>query len=638
MLRLAARGVRGEAARDPTVRYRKWGFNRSDMVDYAASDFHEDVLSAISPFEGHEAEIKAQEAPALSIVALAPIDVESDSGRELAAKLYDQSCIDMELVARFEGEWPGPALAPSVQRAPLDTSLPSALYQGLSMARGPFAAVTSGTGASLLADRAFSEKVLRRFTVAGENLDAIAFSDAGAEGRFDFRTLPVEDGPTDPVAHALVWSRDVERNLPWGLQADPAAAVSSILRQLSGAGAQIEWRHLPSLDSIDHEPDSPPSSWTKMPGDPGRIGDPHGLRDAPKPLLRGAGEYRVPRWELTPTWLPPVSTIAIRYRERIGERRLVTNGRKPTGFQVEHFLGALRSTAFQGTKKVISIEGTFRAVVREEWSAIPPEALEIGYVEEAPLPGLDVLALAVLRETGQHVLVSLPDDPFLHEVDVIDHLGFLDPFPLRPRETPSAERPLGLLGLVKALDYKSRRHRYGIDALPEGEFLAEVGALAESGLQGSIGAWIVDGYLYTERYRPPMPKPGALAAVRWVAEPAIWRGIADPSRRLKAMGGRSVTSAVSRARLGQGVPEPSGEPSAWLFESARPGLVPLFASHHPVTGDQLLTRSLQDAAQMGYVDSQLLGFMAMAAPLTGNNDHRGLPVPWARRSGVVPQT
>ena len=638
VLRLASHGIRGEAAGGPTVRYRKWGFNRSDMVDYAASDFQEDVLSAISPFEGHEAEIKAQEAPALSVVALAPIDVESDRGRELAAKLDDQSCVDMELVARFDGEWPGSPVAPSVQRAPLETSLPSALHQGLGMARGPFAVVTSGTGASLFADRAFSEKVLRRFATAGENLDAIAFSDAGVAGRFDFRTLPIEDGPADPVAHAVVWRRDVERNLPWGLQADPAAPVSSILRQLSGAGAQVEWRHLPSLDPIDREPDSPPSSWTKMPGDPGRIGDPHGLRDAPKPLLRGAGEYRVPRWELTPTWLPPISTIAIRYRERIGARRLVTNGRKPTGFEVEHFLGTLRSTAFQGTKKVISIEGTFRAVAREEWSAIPPEALEIGYVEEAPLPGLDTLALAVLRETGQHVLVSLPDDPNLHEVDVIDHLGFIDPFPLKPRETPSAQRPLGLLGLVKALDYESERHRYGIDALPEGELLAEVGGLAESGLQGSIGAWIVDGYLYTERYRPPMPKPGVVAAARWTAEPAAWRGIAAPYRRLKVMGERSITSAVSRARLGRGVPEPDGEPSAWLLESARPGLVPLFASHHPVTGDQLLSRSQLDAAHMGYIDTQLLGFMSAAAPLTGSNEHRGLTVPWARRSGVVPQT
>jgi glycosyltransferase involved in cell wall biosynthesis len=637
VLRLAAHGIRGEAAHGPTIRYRKWGFNRSDIVDHAPDHFLDDVLAKTSPFKGREAQVKAQESPALSIVALSSIDLGSDPGRDLAARLTEQRCIDLELVAGFEGAWPGAEVGPSVRR--YDGDEPGdGLRQSLQSARGAFAAVTAGTGASLLADPAFCEKVLRRFDVAGEKLDAIALADVGPDGGFGFSSLPIDGGPPDPVPHTIIWRRSLERDLPQGLVADPEAPVSSIARLLSGAGAQLEWRHLSFSEASATEPESPPDRWIAMPADPATRADPFHPRPAAKPLLPGRGDYRVPRWDLTPTWIPPLSTIGIRYRERIGERRLIGTGEMPASFHLEHFLGALRSTGVQGTVRIVGIGGSFQAIPRDRWSETPPQATVIGYAEEAPLPGFDALALALHRTSGQHILITLPDDPILEAVDVIEHLGFMDPFPLRPRETPAAERPLGLVGLVKSVDYATRRHRYAIGSLPAGELVSELGGLAESGLQGSIATWIADGYLVTEKYRPPMRKPGAVAAVRWSAEPVAWKGIAPASSRLKAMARRSGTSVLSRVRLGGESVDPGGEPSGWLVESARPGLVPLYASHHPVTGDQLLSRSLQDAAQMGYVDSQLLGFMSLAAPLTGDLSHRGLPVAWARRSGVVPQS
>ena len=39
--------------------------------------------------------------------------------------------------------------------------------------------------------------------------------------------------------------------------------------------------------------------------------DPHNLRPGAKPLLPAAGEYSVPRWKDTPTWVPALSTIAM---------------------------------------------------------------------------------------------------------------------------------------------------------------------------------------------------------------------------------------------------------------------------------------------------------------------------------------
>jgi hypothetical protein len=134
-----------------------------------------------------------------------------------------------------------------------------------------------------------------------------------------------------------------------------------------------------------------------------------------------------------------------------------------------------------------------------------------------------------------------------------------------------------------------------------------------------------------------MRKPAGKAATRWVGEPIGWRDIGPLPDRLKVMARRGVQSFESRRSLDGNPPDPQGEPLGWLFESARTNLVALYAAHHSVTGDQLLTRSIEDAVQMGYEDIQLLGFMAPAAPLTGDTDHHPTAVPWARRSGHVPQ-
>ena len=156
---------------------------------------------------------------------------------------------------------------------------------------------------------------------------------------------------------------------------------------LIGAGAKVEWRHVSFAGSPTVSADSPPSRWVAMPKDPARRDDPHGLRRPVPPLLPGQADYEIVRWDRTPTWVAPLSTIVIRYREREGERRTTTTGDPPEGFQVEHFVGAVRSTGVAGTKKLIGVDGSFRALAREEWRDLPPGAVELGYVEEAPLHG-----------------------------------------------------------------------------------------------------------------------------------------------------------------------------------------------------------------------------------------------------------
>jgi glycosyltransferase involved in cell wall biosynthesis len=634
-LQLAARGVRGEPAYKPTVRYRKWGFNRSDTVDHALAEFREEFLvgEAAALIE-REPRIKAKESPALSIIALAPVDIGRSSGQATISALAAQTCIDLELVADLRGD-PDPAGDPGVRRVPGGTPR-EVLERALATARGSHIALTAGSGAELVIDPAFAEKALRRFGAIGEGPDAIVLVDAGEAGRHAFANLTPDEAP-DAVPHTVIWRRRFEVDLPYGLLGDPEAPVASIVRLLAGAGAKVEWRHASSHTDAASPAESAPSRWVDMPKDPARKHDPLGLHRRTPPLLAGQDDYEIVRWSRTPTWIAPLSTVVIRYRERLGERRKVITGDPPEGFQLEHFVGAVRSTGVAGTKMLIAIDGTYRALSREEWRDLPPGALELGYVEEAAFPGLEPIALAVLRATGQHILVSLPADPIFHSFDVIEHLGFAEPFPLRPRETPAAGRPVGLVGLVKVADAVARRHRYGVGEIPAGQLVGELGAVAESGLQGGIPVWIVDGYLVTNQYRPPMRKPHGRAAERWILEPISWRDIGPLPDRLKVMARRGVQSVESRRNLDGTSPGPQGDPAGWLFDAARADLVALFASHHPVTGDQLLTRSVEDAVQMGYEDTQMLGFMVPAAPLTGDTDHHPTAVPWARRSGHVPQ-
>lgn len=635
VLRLAARGVRGEAARMPTVRYRKWGFNRSDLVEHGSERFDE-LLAEISPFRGLEKEVKEIESPALSIFPFAEPEQDAANIRAVGDRLAAQTCTDIELLARFDA---GSLKDDDLRRIRRLSRKPvaEAAQEALALARGAFVAITSGRAADLIADPSLCEKLLRRFVLAGDELDAIALVDAGTAGRFHFRALPADEVPTDWAPHTIVWRRTAELDLPAGLLADPADAVTSIIRLLSGAGLGVEWRHVPGPRARVKDGRSPQRDWIELPPSRNSIEDPHGLHPGAQPLLPADDEYRVPRWDDTPTWVPPLCAIVVRYKERHSERRLVTTGPAPPGFVPEIPLGAVRTVSFEGTAKVIHVDNDYVAVPAGSAHLAPGTGSEIGYVELAGFPQLDTLAVATHRRTRQRVLIALPDDPLQLEVEAIEPIGHVEPYPARPRSAPPAwGRSLGLLGLTRTVDPSSRRHRYGIAHVPNGELLCELGALAESDMQGSIGAWIENGYLVTELHSPPVQKPPFSEARSWVVEPAAWRGMATRSQRAKVAGRRAATAAIRLLQPAHHVRNSRGKPEGWLFDSERVGRTPLFAAYHPVTGDQLLVRSPQDAAQLGYGAPELLGYMRNAAPVTGQVALRPVAIPWATRFGNVP--
>ena len=409
-------------------------------------------------------------------------------------------------------------------------------------------------------------------------------------------------------------------------------------RLLTGSGAVVEWRHLAARGRRDRTELG--GDWISVSGgvlSAAKRNAPHPAEVPNEPLLPGPGISVVPRWLYVATWAPPQAVLLCRHREIGGRRRVVTNDRhSPAGFEIEWDLGMLRISSFEGTVRLMRTGDDYVALPRGEWHSAPAEAEELGYVELAPFPLLDPLVLALHRPTGTRVLVTLPDDPLLDEVDLVRTIGYIERYPVRPRLGPVAERAYGAVGLTKAVDYGSRRHRYAVGQVPEGELVGELGALADSALPGARAVWISDGRLITESHRPPAGRPPLDAVVRWSGAPARWRGFSEPAPKARAMVRRAVASAAHLASPAGGPPEPNGAaPAGWMYEEPRLGLSPLHVGYHPVTGDQMLSRSPHEARNLGYVNCELLGYLQPLAPVTGSLDQQVLPLPWASRFGLA---
>jgi glycosyltransferase involved in cell wall biosynthesis len=490
-------------------------------------------------------------------------------------------------------------VAPTARVAALKIMAPDpgdgvGLAMALDFDDGPLVAVTEADEAALLAvDPALLEKIARRFETAGEGPDAIALADAGPAGRFTSATLAVEEGPTELAPHTVVWRRDLEADLPEGLQADPTAPVASLVWLFGAAGKRIEWRHL-AVPRVEATPPRGPegnSVWLPSP-----------RTAAPLP----SSPEQVP-------WVPPFSALIARHRLPDGSHR-VGDLEPPPGAVREHLLGAIRDREFAGT--------------------VPFE--DLGLLEVAPLPGLDSLGQATVRATGEVIVISHPEDPLMAEVEIGEHLGFLDPVPQRPREVPlPAERPTGLVGLLVCVDRAARRHRCALGAVPPGEGVLELGAASMSKFGGSTPVWIEDGVLLTGPPATPA-RPPLTGSVRWAIGPLTWGDLGTVGARAK-VAARRGTVAMRRLRRPAGEPAPHGEPHAWLFDRPAPGMVPLFAAHHPVTGDQLLSRDPELATKLGYDPARRLGYLRSQAPVTGDLGEHPVPIPWAYRFGHMPR-
>jgi glycosyltransferase involved in cell wall biosynthesis len=641
VLRLAARGVRGEAAHGETLLYRKWGFNRSDSVEHAADPFHESVRRS-SPLTWFEDDVKAEWSPALSLIALEEVDAQGEAGDRLAERLARQTCVDVELIARYDGEWraaadrqlPGVGVAPPVRRLPaaLAATPGQALRDARAVMLGRLVAVTAGTGSALLADQGFVEKVLRIFrsaSAARTPLDAIVLADAGGRDRVPLGLLGDDAGDVGPP-HTVIWSiEDMEDDLLRPLVVDSQDPIRSLADACIAVGERVQWRHLRAPAAQPSPPGGEPVALRTSADLSERERELLDERIGRPPRIAASAGWQVRRLRHLPTWMPPQSAVLCRHRERGGERRIVTCDREPPpGFDLEYDLGQVRVFSLQGTVRLAALDGG-------GYATGDAQGKTLGYLEQAAFPLLEPLVLGTHRPTGQQVLVSGPWDALAADVEPLETLGFVEPFPASPRRPPHAERSDRLVGLTAAVDHAGRRHRYAAGRLADGDPVGELGALLAFPQPGATPLWIEDGFVVTERHRPPADRPRLAKAARWTLAPLTWPGLRPPLPAARAVARRSGASALRVVRApGRQPPGATGAPAGWLLDQPARRTVPLYAAYHPVTGDQLLSRTAWEGPHMGYETPELLGWLRDRAPVTGTRELRAVALPWASRYGL----
>jgi glycosyltransferase involved in cell wall biosynthesis len=636
MLLLAERGVRGEPAHGRTLLYRKHGFTRSDSVEYAQESFQLGVPARHHALFADQA-IKPRDCPGLSVVVLDEIEPGA-SLAALAERLRTQSLVDLELIARFDSAWPHPGEVRCVRRVPPGEpdGATEMLALGLQLARSPRVLVVSNGLAELMADTAFLEKVARMATSLPD-LDAVAFIDAGVDANPLAPVVAPAELETEP--HAVLLHRAHEDDWPESVMVSPTAEIGGLLGCLSNAREAVQWCHLPAEPRTTNPGGE--ARWVSFARDPPtRIAEERvRWRQVSEPVVMPGVEVLSPRrWSHNIAWTPPETIPLVRHANPVTGWRVVSNSpTPPPGYLIERDLGVVQRASPPGTARLECTSGTAYGVVdRVTPRSADPEIDVLGHVELAPLPLLAALLHATHRPTGRRVLLSGDDDPLMAECDVHGGIGFIEGFPIHPREPRrSRNGDYGLHGLLRAIDARRRRHAYAIDATPSGcELVGELGALLGTPEYGAIALWRTSGGLIrTDAYDPQRATPELALVARWALAPAGWRGFGHHRGRARAVARRLIDARGLLAGQRNGTPS-GGDLLGHLFTESAPGRLPLWSGINPVTGDQLLTRHEYEANDMGYTDIALLGFMRERAPVTGTLDLRRAAVPWASRFGL----
>lgn len=189
------------------------------------------------------------------------------------------------------------------------------------------------------------------------------------------------------------------------------------------------------------------------------------------------------------------------------------------------------------------------------------------------------------------------------------------------------------LGLVRVVDRRGGRHVYGAGTIPPGEVAGELGALPGVARDGDVRVWLTDeGRLVTDVYGIPAVRAGVLARARWALAPLGWRrteGFASRARLVL----RRALSTVMYEPLGAVAPQ-QGRRVGVLHGDGGEDRVPLYAAHHPITGDQLLSTYEWEPVDFGYREVVHLGFIEARSPLTARLGTVAIDLPWAARRGL----
>jgi glycosyltransferase involved in cell wall biosynthesis len=648
-LSLLERGVHGDPARGKTLRYRKHGFTRSDIVDWSLGVFHGSVParhpllfadSSDPRGDNPHVRLKARWAPALTVIALEPMRLDSDAWRDVQQALQAQHLRDFELCAVTDFEPTAEGL-PRLRRLPerLARQPGDLLACALELAASPHVLVTYGTGAELLGDPGSLERVIRLLE-HGVASGVIGFADAGRAGRFDWAVLPGDDPRLE--LHSIVWSRRhrVLRKLPEEI--DRIDPVGDLARWFQIERVTMDWRHLPVVSPRLRQASGERVRRSTIPRSRPEISDRHSRLDA-ETLLPGRSK-QVPRWQQLAYYAPPCTVPLMRYRRSDTDEYAVTsNHGQPPQFSPDRCLGLLHWMAFQGTRRIAEDP-------EQGWRAIDqgtePDAVELertlGYADQVAFPLLEPLMLCRHARTGTPVMVCGPDDPLRAEVEwpQLAVLGWIDQWPINPHEVPRSGESTGFLrGLVRSVDRQARRHRVAIGADPGGDGRWELGALLDRDPGGGIAAWTdTAGRLHTAAHHPGRRPFNVERSLKWVAAPIGWRGFSSPLPRARAMARRGAEAIAHGTRGLASAPAGNGgghHPQGWLLPDDGPHRAAIYSACHPVTSDQLVTRDPSEARELGYEPGEVLGYALGAAPVTGSLQRPLVGIPWGSKFGQV---
>ncbi|HEY8762654.1 MAG TPA: hypothetical protein VIM18_00540, partial [Solirubrobacteraceae bacterium] len=539
-------------------------------------------------------------------------------------------CPDFELIIRTIQEGWTTDLGPRARRVPSDlaASRAQALAQGLEMSRGRYALATYGSPVGMLSDPALIEKTLQILR-ANPGVDAIGLADAGT-GKPSMRLLDSASACRAALA-GLCWTTR-------GTSAPPASLLLAAHRPLEtlagwlNGHTTIQWRHLARTerellptpaDGAQEALGAPPQLRAR---DAFLLDSPAALPECPPGI-----PYRLASMSF---WRPPQTRLLSRYRHRDGGRYVHTNQTAQSdGWEVDHVLGCVREFPLAGTTSLLLREDEQDFAFGEPADLSDPALL--GFVEQQPLPLFDPLLSGRDPRTGQRVLVAGEEDPLAASLEGATLVGYIEPYPIRPRLPAHSEVTYGLIGLIRTVDLTARRHRYGAGLVPPGLAAGELGALFAEPTGECDALWIdEDGRVFVAAHALIGDRPSLPTALRWAGEPLTWRRFGRTSAKVRA----SARRALESAKILASPPPKNGQPSkpaGYVLRSPTRRTVPLHAAIHPVTGDQLLSTNSSEAIRLGYRDAALLGHIIARAPVTGKLGPIRVAAPWATRFGLV---
>jgi hypothetical protein len=470
---------------------------------------------------------------------------------------------------------------------------------------------------------------------AAPAVERAAFSQLTDDERIDARPLAVAyervpEQPTPPV----------ELGLTGSLLSDMVLSIQ--------ARGPVQWRLAPvsaappGSNGAGPRPSRPGGATATPPGKPGTLTlDPAPPRDRgewwvqravswQEPRLPGLNGSAVRRLETAATWIPPEADALTRHRALDGDDWIVTTSREPPdGYRIEFDLGVVHRFALPGTRRLVDEGDTFS--LTDEQNELSAARRPLGYVEQAPLPMLDVLELRRMPGSGKHVLVAGRDDPLYDIAEPVAALGWVDSFPIQPRRAKLHRGPWGAVALRRYVDPGAWRHRYRTGAPgdePEG---VSLGSLLREPGDGLVALRVRgDGRVESDLTRPSRAHIAPGAAARWIAAPLTWSSGPPPAWAQRASASRARRVLRRGHRAGQATSGP--RTLGWLRRDPATGYTPLLSATHPVTGDQLLTRSELEATDLGYRVDGALGHV-FDAGADHPTDLEATTVLWGSRFG-----